>query len=77
EQHDFRDLVKSLKGRKGQDGVRIPTKITFLANAYSWSAWLLDVFTNLFKLKKDAEIKKEKNDNSGVLEIVKDKKSVE
>ncbi|CAG8657649.1 14686_t:CDS:2 [Ambispora leptoticha] len=38
EQHDFRDLVKSLKGRKGKDGERIPTKITFLANAYSWSA---------------------------------------
>jgi hypothetical protein len=37
----------------------------------------LDVFTNLFKLKKEAEIKKEKNDNSGVLEIVKDKKGVE
>jgi hypothetical protein len=37
----------------------------------------LDVFTNLFKLKKDAENKKEKNDNSGVLEIAKDKKGVE
>ncbi|CAG8809477.1 37039_t:CDS:2, partial [Racocetra persica] len=36
EQHDFRDLVKSLKGRKGKDGQKIPTKITFLANAYSW-----------------------------------------
>jgi hypothetical protein len=35
EQHDFRDLVKSLKGRKGKDGKQIPTKITFLANAYS------------------------------------------
>ncbi|KLL03480.1 MAG: hypothetical protein MRERV_40c017 [Mycoplasmataceae bacterium RV_VA103A] len=77
EQHDFRDLVKSLKGRKGKDGQKIPTKITFLANTYSWSAWLLDVFTNLFKLKKEAESKKEKNDNSGVLEIVKDKKEVE
>ena len=31
----------------------------------------------LFKLKKEAEIKKEKQDNSGVLEIVKDKKGVE
>ena len=30
EQHDFRDLVKSLKGRKGKDGENIPTKITFL-----------------------------------------------
>jgi hypothetical protein len=77
EQHDFRDLVKSLKGRKGKDGEKIPTKITFLANAYSWSAWLLDVFTNLFKLKKEAEEKKSKDDNSGVLEIVKDKKEVE
>jgi len=37
----------------------------------------LDVFTNLFKLKKLAEEKKEKNDNSGVLEIIKDKKGVE
>jgi hypothetical protein len=37
----------------------------------------LDVFTNLFKLKKDAEEKKSKNDNSGVLEITKDKKGVE
>ncbi|CAG8769900.1 23328_t:CDS:2, partial [Racocetra persica] len=36
EQHDFRDLVKSLKGRRGKDGQKIPTKITFLANAYSW-----------------------------------------
>ncbi|CAG8681908.1 11548_t:CDS:2, partial [Ambispora leptoticha] len=41
EQHDFRDLVKSLKGRK------------------------------------DAEEKKEKGDNEGVLEIVKDKKEGE
>ena len=80
EQHDFRDLVKSLKGRKGKDKEIIPTKITFLANAYSWSAWLLDVFEEqgqLFKLKKLAEEKKVKNDNSGVLEIVKDKKGVE
>jgi len=69
--------VKSLKGRKGKDGKQIPTKITFLANAYSWRAWLLDVFTNLFKLKKEAENKKEINDNSGVLEITKDKKGVE
>jgi len=38
---------------------------------------LLDVFTNLFKLKKEAEEKKTKNDNSGVLEIVQDKKGVE
>jgi hypothetical protein len=37
----------------------------------------LDVFTNLFKLKKEAERKKELKDNSGVLEIVKDKKGVE
>lgn len=80
EQHDFRDLVKSLKGRKDKDGEKIPTKITFLANAYSWSAWLLDVFEEsgkLFKLKKLAEEKKVKQDNSGVLEIVKDKKGVE
>jgi len=43
EQHDFRDLVKSLKGRKGKDGARIPTKITFLANAYSSWLWELSI----------------------------------
>jgi hypothetical protein len=77
EQHDFRDLIKSLKGRRGKGGDFIPTKITFLANPYLWSSWFLDVFTNLFKLKKEAEVKKTKNDNSGVLEVVKDKKGVE
>ena len=80
EQHDFRDLVKSLKGRRGEDGNEIPTKITFLANAYYWSVWILGVFEEqgrLFDLKKQAETKKEKNDNSGVLEIVKDEKGVE
>jgi hypothetical protein len=37
----------------------------------------LDVFKNLNKLRKEAETKKIKQDNSGVLEIVKDEKGVE
>jgi hypothetical protein len=43
EQHDFRDLVKSVK-RVNND-----LKVTFMSNAYSWSAWVLDAFEkNLF-----------------------------
>ena len=41
--------------------------------------WILNIFEEtgiLFKLKKLAEEKKEKNDNSGVLEAIKDKKKV-
>lgn len=70
----FKDLVDSLKGRKGKDGVKLPlrTKITFLANPYLFSAWFLDVFGNIHKLRKEAEEKKVKGDNSGVLEITKD-----
>jgi len=37
----------------------------------------LDVFKNLNKLRKDAEEKKTKQDNSGVLEMVKDEQGVE
>lgn len=80
EQFKFRDLIKSLKGRTGKDKKPIQTKITFLANPNSWSAWLLSVFEEtgqLFPAKKEAEEKKVKNDNSGVLETVKDKKGVE
>jgi hypothetical protein len=35
EQAKFRDLIKSLKGRRGKDKRPIDTKITFLANPYS------------------------------------------
>lgn len=80
EQFKFRDLIKSLKGRVGKDKKPIETKITFLANPNSWSAWLLSVFEGqgkLFSLKKLAEDKKQKNDNSGILEIVKDEKGIE
>jgi hypothetical protein len=35
------------------------------------------VFKNLNKLRKEAESKKTKQDNSGVLEMVKDEKGVE
>ncbi|MCE8163266.1 MAG: hypothetical protein I3274_03550 [Candidatus Moeniiplasma glomeromycotorum] len=72
EQWKFRDLIESLK-RKGDSKL----KITFLANPYLWSSWFLDVFKNLNKLRKDAESKKTKQDNSGVLEIVEDEKGVE
>ena len=72
EQWKFRDLIESLK-RKGDSEL----KITFLANPYLWSSWFLDVFKNLNKLRKEAEEKKQKQDNSGVLEIVKDEKGVE
>lgn len=79
EQWMFHDLIGSLKGRRGKDGEKLPlkTKITFLANPYMFSAWFLDVFKNLNKLRKEAEQKKEIKDNSGVLEIVKDEKDVE
>jgi hypothetical protein len=80
EQAKFRDLIKSLKGRRGKDKRPIDTKITFLANPYSWSAWLLSAFEDqgkIFSLKKQAEEKKISKDNSGILEIVKDKKGVE
>ena len=76
----FKDLVDSLKGRKGKDGKTLPlqTKITFLANPYLFSAWFLDVFSkNLFDLKTLAEEKEKKGDNSGVLEKVKDEEEVE
>jgi hypothetical protein len=75
----FKDLIDSLKGRKGKDGKKLPltTKITFLANPYLFSAWFLDVFKNIHKLRKLAEEKKAKNDNSGVLEVVKDEQGVE
>jgi hypothetical protein len=72
EQWKFRDLIESLK-RKGDSEL----KITFLANPYLWSSWFLDVFKNLNKLRKEAEEKKIKGDNSGVLEVVKDEKGVE
>src|SRR5207247_5124627 len=79
EQWMFKDLVDSLKGRKGKDGKSLPlkTKITFLANPYLFSAWFLDVFKNIHQLRKLAEEKKAKNDNSGVLEIAKDENGVE
>ena len=75
----FKDLIDSLKGRKGKDGKKLPlqTKITFLANPYLFSAWFLDVFKNIHKLRKLAEEKKSKGDNSGVLEIAKDENDVE
>src|SRR5207253_3926057 len=75
----FKDLIDSLKGRKGKDGAKLPlkTKITFLANPYLFSARFLDVFKNLHKLRKEAEEKKTKNDNSGVLEIAQDEQGVE
>ncbi|CAI2195907.1 16840_t:CDS:2, partial [Funneliformis geosporum] len=58
----------------GQDGNKLPlqTKITFLANPYLFSAWFLDVFKRLHQLRKEAEEKKLKKDNSGVLEIAQD-----
>jgi len=37
----------------------------------------LDVFQNIHKLRKLAEEKKAKNDNSGVLEIAQDENGVE
>jgi hypothetical protein len=75
----FKDLIDSLKGRKGKEGEKLPfkTKITFLANPYLFSAWFLDVFSNLHKLRKLAEEKKIKQDNSGVLEIVQDENGTE
>jgi hypothetical protein len=79
EQWMFKDLIDSLKGRKGKDGKALPlkTKITFLANPYLFSAWFLDVFGNIHQLRKLAEEKKTKKDNSGVLEIAKDENGVE
>src|SRR3954453_21349585 len=75
----FKDLVESLKGRKGKHNQQLPlkTKITFLANPYLFSAWFLDVFGNIHQLRKAAEEKKIKKDNSGVLEIVKDEQGTE
>lgn len=75
EQWIFKDLIESLKRNVEANNARL--KITFLANPYLWSSWFLDVFKNLNKLRKLAEEKKIKNDNSGVLEIVKDEKGVE
>lgn len=80
EQWMFKDLIDSLKRRKDKDGNELPfkTKITFLGNPYIWSAWFLDVFSkNLFELKKIAEEKTKKEDNSGVLEKVKDEEGTE
>jgi hypothetical protein len=79
EQWMFRDLVDSLKGRKGKGSEKKPlqTKITFLANPYLFSAWFLDVFSNIHQLRKEAEEKKVKGDNSGVLEIVKDEQGTQ
>ena len=80
EQWMFQDLISSLKKRKDKEGKEIPfkTKITFLGNPYIWSAWFLDVFSkNLFDLKKLAEEKEKKEDNSGILEKAKDEEGTE
>ncbi|CAJ0825709.1 1241_t:CDS:2 [Entrophospora sp. SA101] len=58
----------------------IPIDQEFLyvgANPYLFSAWFLDVFPNLHKLRKAAEELKAKNDNSGVLAIAQDENGVE
>lgn len=80
EQWMFKDLIDSLKKRKDKEGKEISfkIKITFLGNPYIWSAWFLDVFSkNLFELKKLAEEKEKKGDNSGVFEKVKDEEGTE
>ena len=74
EQWMFRDLLDSLKRNNNN------LKVTFLANPYIWSSWFLSNFENdglLFSLKKEAEEKKQKKDNSGVLSTVKDETGTE
>ena len=74
EQWMFRDLLDSLKRNNNN------LKVTFLANPYIWSTWFLSNFeTNglLFNLKKNAEEKKKKKDNSGVLSTIIDETNTE
>lgn len=74
EQWMFRDLIDSIK--RNQQGYNAQLKITFLANPYLWSSWFLDPFKNLNNLRKQALIKQKNRDNSGILEIIKDKKGI-
>ena len=54
-----------------------PLKITFLANPYSWSSWLLSIFEEedtLFLLRQQAEQLLAKKDKSGVKAWSKDQR---
>ena len=60
EQWKLKDFIESLK-RTAQ-----PLKVTFLANPYLFSMYFLDSIPNLQSLRKEAEEKAKKKDNSGV-----------
>jgi len=67
EQWKLKDFIESLK-REQQE-----LKITFLANPYLFSMYFLDSIPNLQALRKEAEAKAAKGDNSGVMAWSKDK----
>jgi len=60
EQWKLKDFIESLK-RSEQE-----LKVTFLANPYLFSMYFLDGIPNLQSLRKEAEGKAAKKDNSGV-----------
>lgn len=69
EQWKLKDFIQSLKRNEDQ-----PLKVTFLANPYIFSMYFLDNWAdNIFQLRKDAEEKAKKGDNSGIKAWSKDK----
>ena len=60
EQWKLKDFIESLKRTEQK------LKVTFLANPYLFSMYFLDSFANLQSLRKEAEMKAKKKDNSGV-----------
>ena len=61
EQWKLKDFIESLKRKSEQK-----LKVTFLANPYLFSMYFLDGIPGLQGLRKEAESKVSKKDNSGV-----------
>jgi hypothetical protein len=61
EQWKLKDFIESLKRNSDT-----PLKVTFLANPYLFSMYFLDSIPGLQSLRREAEEKAQKKDNSGV-----------
>ena len=69
EQWKLKDFIDSVKRNPDE-----PLKVTFLANPYIFSMYFLDNWAdNIFNLRKEAEEKAKKNDNSAIKAWSKDK----